>query len=70
MKGVINLYCPNCEAKTKVFDSRSIYEATYRRRRCLTCGYVFTTEELESESDGIRDIWSHTKAEQRKERKQ
>jgi transcriptional repressor NrdR len=42
------VHCPQCQAEdTKVVDSRLASEgaAVRRRRRCLTCGYRFTTFE-------------------------
>lgn len=41
--------CPECGGKTKVTDSRKnfkINNVTYRRRKCLKCGFVFSTYEI------------------------
>lgn len=39
--------CPNCNEKTKVIDSRTDEDSTERRRECTTCGYRFSTVELD-----------------------
>lgn len=38
-------YCStgNCDGQTKVMQTHG----TYRRRKCLTCGTLFLTEEIE-----------------------
>jgi transcriptional repressor NrdR len=47
------VHCPQCQAEdTKVVDSRLAAEgaAVRRRRRCLSCGYRFTTFERVDEA--------------------
>lgn len=42
------MWCPNCHKDdNKVVDcrSRKTLKDFYRRRKCLNCGYVFTTRE-------------------------
>jgi hypothetical protein len=49
------MLCPECQGKTKVFDSREIEGGTWRRRRCVTCGFSFTTAEQQCATiPGIR----------------
>lgn len=54
------MFCPKCSAKTKVIDSRSCEEEVFRKRKCIKCGYIFYTEEFESDEsiEGMRYIWS------------
>lgn len=43
--------CPNCSGATIVKDSRT----PKRRRKCLSCGYAFSTEEITAdELDALR----------------
>ena len=39
--------CPICGSEARVRGSESNCEATYRRRKCVDCGYVIYTEEAE-----------------------
>lgn len=39
--------CPVCGAETKVMCCRKDCESVVRRRKCVECGYVFYTQELE-----------------------
>lgn len=41
------MVCPYCGAKTQVFNSRTQKRtnSTWRRRKCMNCKSVFTTEE-------------------------
>jgi len=40
--------CPHCKGKTKVFDTRLNPDNNVRRRRrCMKCGYRFSTIETE-----------------------
>ena len=41
--------CPECDAKTKVIDSRKVELVVARYRVCKNCGYSFYTEETEVE---------------------
>ena len=54
------MFCPKCNAKTKVIDSRICEEEVFRRRKCNECGYIFYTEEFESDEskEGMRYIWA------------
>ncbi len=49
--------CPNCGNKSKVLDSRTQEDNSYKRkRRCLVCGYGYwTTERLLSEWEKLWD---------------
>lgn len=40
--------CPKCDGKSKCHDSRyrAPKKAVYRRRRCVVCGWRFTTFEV------------------------
>ena len=39
--------CPKCNCDSlKITDSRPNTEATRRRRKCLNCGYAFSTFEI------------------------
>lgn len=42
--------CPVCGGDNKVICSRKDCESIYRRRKCLDCGYIFYTTELEMKS--------------------
>jgi transcriptional repressor NrdR len=48
---VIKIYpCPNCKGKTDVIDSRINPKKQIRRRRkCMKCGYRFSTIEIVKE---------------------
>lgn len=50
--------CDKCGSKTTVFNSRARSEVNiiWRRRKCLSCSYLFTTEEVVTE--GARSIIS------------
>lgn len=56
------MICPNCEGYTSVYDSRLTTGNRFRRRRkCLDCGFRFTTyEEIankEFDAENIRANW-------------
>lgn len=40
------IYCPKCNSKTIVLDSRKTLEHTRRRRECENCKHRFTTKEV------------------------
>ena len=46
--------CPKCEGQTGVLDSRPECDCVRRRRRCLVCGYRFSTIELEEDMKLMR----------------
>lgn len=48
--------CSRCGGRTKVLDSRSVEEGTFRKRICEGCGRVFYTAEYEEDEakDGIK----------------
>ena len=47
--------CPNCQHDTVVLDSRQAPHGAYRRRRrCSTCGRLFTTYERIVNEDRIK----------------
>lgn len=50
--------CPQCGGATKVKDSRAVRGPSYvrRRRRCLNCGFRFTTYERWAESDEAANL--------------
>ena len=37
--------CPECGGKTTVYNTMKMKTATYRRRKCLSCGNNFNTKE-------------------------
>ena len=39
--------CPKCYGGTKVADSQPQVDSVTRRRRCLSCGYRFSTIEID-----------------------
>ncbi len=39
--------CPVCDSETHVYDSRTKLDSVYRRRKCLSCDYKFTTIEID-----------------------
>ena len=41
--------CPKCSSKTKVIDSTTDEDSTVRRRECLSCGFRFTTLEMDKD---------------------
>lgn len=41
--------CPKCGGRLKTFDSRPRDGSVYRRKRCLACGYTFSTIEISME---------------------
>ena len=41
--------CPVCGEKTKVTDSRPNEDSVRRHRKCLECGYVFVTIEMDED---------------------
>lgn len=43
--------CPNCGGKTTVCGSRPSEDSIDRKRKCLECGYVFATIEIDA------DLW-------------
>lgn len=55
--------CPVCAGDTKVNDSRKYNDYVRRSRKCLECGYTFTTIEtdediyqrLEKGKNNVRD---------------
>lgn len=43
--------CPECGKNTKVLESRKYAGGVYRRRKCIECGFMFWTEEIEMEDN-------------------
>ena len=55
--------CSRCGGRTKVLDSRSVEEGTFRKRICEGCGRIFYTSEYEDDQDtgghdGIKAFWN------------
>lgn len=48
--------CPVCRGKTRVLDTRSDYDAVYRRRKCKECGYTMTTTEYENDGSAMKEL--------------
>ena len=42
--------CPLCFCSTKVVDSRPDEDCVNRRRRCISCGYRFSTVEIDMDA--------------------
>lgn len=42
--------CPSCHSSTTVIDSRAKPDTVYRRRRCDSCDFRFTTWELSEQA--------------------
>lgn len=40
--------CPVCNSSSSVLDGRFIDDHYIRRRKCKSCGYVWCTEEIDS----------------------
>lgn len=56
--------CPSCgEQKSKVKESRKVFDGVRRRYECLSCDYKYTTYEIESniyeELRSLRSKFSH-----------
>lgn len=43
--------CPVCGEPTVVLDSRRDEESVYRKRKCIECGYIIYTYEVECETN-------------------
>lgn len=41
--------CPKCNEKTRVIESVTDEDSTTRRRECITCGYRFSTVEIDKD---------------------
>lgn len=41
------MFCPECNNRTLVIDSRTVDDTVGRKRKCKVCGHVFYTEEIE-----------------------
>lgn len=41
--------CPRCNSQSKVFNSRDVNQARWRRRRCMKCGHRYSTYEIHAE---------------------
>ena len=50
------MQCPKCKGDVKVEYTLSDEEGVYRKRRCLECGHVFYTSELEDSADVYKDL--------------
>lgn len=63
--------CSECEAKTKVLDTRYSEEGVMRLRLCLGCGRRFYTEEFETEDNsGFRYVWAMNMRKRRAKKKE
>lgn len=58
MKGCENMNCPVCGEKSTVTDTAIDIDATYRRRKCKSCNYVFFTEEVDVANADIPKVRS------------
>lgn len=56
--------CPVCGSKTKVIDTCNTIDVIYRKRRCVSCGYTFNTEEVETDNP-MPSRWSREYKENR-----
>ena len=41
------MMCPTCGNQTKVIDSEASSDSVKRRRKCLSCGYRYSTVEID-----------------------
>ena len=41
------MFCPECNNRTTVVESRVVDDVVVRRRKCNSCGHAFHTEEIE-----------------------
>lgn len=48
--------CPVCGGEVEVNKSYSDCETVARKRKCVECGYVFYTEEVETDEKCFRDL--------------
>lgn len=64
------MQCPNCAETTKVINTIAKYDSVYRVRQCLACGYRFTTNEIEDNSEhvlrALKDRWRQYRGRRRK----
>lgn len=61
------MYCPECNGKTGVAETKAIELNMYRRRVCKECGYKFYTEETEIEDmSAFRYCWANARREHRR----
>lgn len=57
--------CLKCNGATKVTDSRRVDHMVYRTRKCLACGYVFHTKEIQTNKDGINKFYAEFREQHR-----
>lgn len=50
------MYCPKCNGKTAVIDSRADGVSVCRKRKCKQCGNIFFTSEREDEELYFREM--------------
>lgn len=43
---VDGVQCPRCNGESRVFNSRDVNGARWRRRRCVQCGHRYSTYEI------------------------
>lgn len=48
--------CPLCKGDVKVVYTLSDAEGVYRKRRCLKCGHIFYTSEIEDSADVYKNL--------------
>lgn len=64
------MFCSNCGNRTKVVESRSFEEGTFRKHICKSCGNVMYTEEYESDDhEGLSYIRMMLKRQERARKK-
>ena len=61
--------CPVCAGKTKVHYCLRDCEGVYRKRKCLECGYIFFTTEIESDSVDYKRVEQERIMRYKKEKK-
>jgi len=63
------MYCPKCNFKSGVKDSRICESGNYvyRRRKCLACKYIWTTHEREA--IGINELVTFKKKTNKKKKR-
>lgn len=61
------MYCPECNNKTRVIDSRVVEDVVVRKRKCKECGYILFTEEIEVVNDEtLKIFYSNVRESKRK----
>lgn len=57
------MVCPRCQGKTQIYNSRSNKRTlqTWRRHRCQSCGFVFSTREIIEADQALQIVQGETR---------